>query len=215
MSARWAEVFQANRIPSGSCATPSEIWEVVAARLPHDRTQELLDHTLACGECAHLWRLAHEAQVEAAREDAAFLRPVQELGRPVPRVRWLGWAAVGAAGLAAALTFALKPRPPEREVVRGQAVGGIAPLVTDVALPRSAVVLRWTDQGPEARYALTITTADLTPVDSALDLGRPEYMVPEAALQHLPSGTTLVWRVEARLPGGRVASSPPARVQLR
>ena len=147
MSTRWAEVFQENRTASGSCATPSEIREVVAARLPRDRTQELLDHTLACGECALLWRLAHEAQVEAAREDAASLRPAQELGRPVPRVRWLGWAAVGAAGLAAALTFALKPRPPEREVVRGAAVGGIAPLTTDVALPRNAVVLRWTDSG--------------------------------------------------------------------
>jgi hypothetical protein len=122
---------------------------------------------------------------------------------------------VGAAGLAAALTFALKPRPPEREMVRGTGVGGIAPLTLDVALQRNAVVLRWADQGPDARYTVTITTPDLTPVDSALDLGRPEYLVPEATLEHLPSGTTLLWRVEARLPGGRVVSSPPARVQLR
>ena len=215
MSARWAEVFQENQNRSGTCAAPSEIWEVVAGHLPHDRTQELLDHTLGCGECALLWRLAHEAQVAAAAEEAPSARPAKELGRPAPRLRWLGWGAVGAAGLAAALTFVLKPRPSEPQVVRGPGVGGIAPLTFDVTLPRNAVVLRWADQGPDARYAVTITTPDSTPVDSALDLGRPEYLVPEATLERLPSGTTLLWRVEARLPGGRVVASPPARVQLR
>jgi hypothetical protein len=74
-------------------------------------------------------------------------------------------------------------------------------------LPRAECVLRWT-AGPEGTtYDLTLTTGDLEPLARVWRLERSEYRVDPGVLKDVPSGETVLWRVTAHLPDGRVVSS--------
>lgn len=136
-----------------------------------------------------------------------FLAAVEvERGGRRPRFR-RAWA-VAAAAVAVAVGLASwppsGPRPPaeERSAARPQAA---RPLVgPGEALPRDDFRLRW-DATPgwrEARFAVTVTTEDLTPVAQARGLETREYRVPAEALTGVPPGAQVFWRLEAERPDG-------------
>jgi len=208
VSTDWASVFQSNRAPHGNCSSPAEIWDAVLGKLSAGRARALVDHSVGCGECAQLWRIARDAQ---ASDELRSTAP-----EPVPRWRaWLGWGTLATASAAAALAFVLL-RPTEPSVDRGR-TGPIAlsARMASTTLPRDGFRLQWTPAGDGARYRVLVTSTDLTVVDVASALSAPEYQVPAARLASFPAGTTLLWRVEARLPDGKTLSSPATAVTVR
>ena len=198
--------FQENRTAGEGCAAPEEIWEAVAGRAGEARTASLVDHTIGCGDCARLWRLAREAQ--AGPEPT----PVVVRTRPAARIRW---GAVAGAGLAVAASLLLVLRGhPGPNPERGPQAPTIAS-ATAPELPRGAFLLRWAPQGEGARYRVQVTLPDLTLIDSAAELKTPEHLVPESALGPVPSGGSVLWRVEARLPDGTRVASAPLQTRVR
>jgi len=209
MSDQLLQAFQENRAAGRGCASPEDIFQAVAGHASARQTASLIEHTIRCGDCAQLWRLARDAY--AAGEEPA---------RPAPRerpVRWLRWSALGGAGLAAAaalLLVVVVRRPALENPERGSPETQI--LSTSAReLPREAFLLRWVPAGPEARYRVQVTLPDLTELDSAAGLTSPEHLVPPGALEGVRSGTDVLWRVDAQLPDGRNVSSPPFRTRVR
>jgi hypothetical protein len=94
--------------------------------------------------------------------------------------------------------------------------GGIKSVIGDGALvTRDNVVLQWTG-GPEgSRYNVRVMTEDLRLISSAWSLEKPEYRVPAAPLSDLPSGTKLVWQVDAFSPDQPRITSPTFIIRLR
>jgi hypothetical protein len=201
------QLFQANRAPGKGCAAPEEIWQAVGGLAGKRRTAELVEHTLGCGDCARLWRLAREAH--AAGEEPAQVVPLARRGR------WLGWAALGGAGLAAAAAMLLVLRRPVVEnPERGSPEGRIVS-TTARELPREAFLLRWAPAGAGAVYRIQVSLANLSEIDSAAELTTNERLVPQTALERVGSGTDVLWKVEARLPDGRTVTSPTFRTRVR
>jgi len=206
MSDPLLQAFQENRELAPGCATPEEIWRAVAGLEVQARTAALVDHTIRCGDCARLWRLAREAQAESA--PVAVVTPIQAAGR------WR-WGVVASAGLAVAASLLLVLRQPATEnPERGSPEARIAS-ATARELPREAFLLRWAPQGEGARYRVQVTLPDLTELDSAVELTVSEHLVPPAALARVPAGSDVLWRVEARLLDGRTMTSPPFRTRVR
>ena len=208
MSTDWASVFQSRAAPHGQCASPAEIWDAVLGKLPVGRTRALLDHTVSCGECAQLWRIARDAQ--ASDE----LRPAVVEHIP-PWRAWLGWGGLVGLSAAAAVAFLIL-RPAEPSVERGRATtGALSARMPSTELPRDGFRLQWTPAGDGARYRVLVTTTDLTVVDTGNALTTPEYQVPAPRLAPFAAGTKLLWRVEAQLPDGKTVSSPATAVTVR
>jgi hypothetical protein len=207
VSTDWASVFQSNRAPHGECSSPEKIWDAVAGRLSASRARALVDHSVGCGECAHLWRIARDAQ---ASDELRSTVP-----DPAPPWRaWLGWGSLAIVSAAAALAFVLL-RPAEPSVDRGRTGNAALSARMPTTLPRDGFRLQWTPAGEGARYQVLVTSTDLTVVDRASALSATEYQVPASRLASFPSGTTLLWRVEARLPDGKTLSSAATAVTVR
>jgi hypothetical protein len=174
--------------------------------------REVVEHLAVCPECAEAWRLAAalEEEARAAGEEAAF--------RGVPRQPWylqpLRVAATLALALVAvAVVWNVVQAPEEAPVWRGDGELEIRSLLPEgEALPREEAELRWTPVpagDPEGTtYDLLVSTADLVSVAEADGLEEARYTLPADALEGLPPGTKLLWRVEARLEDGRTVRSP-------
>jgi hypothetical protein len=171
--------------PGETCPDPAALWEVQHEPGGGQPARRVVDHVARCPTCAAEWRLA---MGEGARAGAAAL----------------------AAGLGAvAILGPWRPEPgapPFRSLRGDAAIRSIVP--EDRALPRGAFVLRWSSVAPQARYSVVVTLPSLRSVASARGLEDPEFQVPESALDGLPAGSPIVWRVEATPPGGARVSSP-------
>ncbi len=193
--------------PGDACPDAERLWSAARGELPAEATRTLLDHTISCGACAESWQLAHEL--------ASGLASVP--GRPA-RPTWISWSGI-AAGLAAALALSAVLRtqqePQEPARYRDGRTPAIRALTNETALPRASCVLRWSTVAPDARYDVHVATRDLKTLSAARDLSATEYRVPESALQGLAPGATLLWQVEARLPGGRRVASPTFLVRIQ
>ena len=53
-----------------------------------------------------------------------------------------------------------------------------------------------------------VTNARLETLIRRSGILRTEFLVPEAALDHVPPGSRVLWQVSARLPDGRRVESP-------
>jgi len=58
--------FQENRDAAAGCSSPDGIWRAVAGLEPPERAASLIEHTIRCGDCARLWRLAREPHAAGA-----------------------------------------------------------------------------------------------------------------------------------------------------
>jgi len=201
---------------SGSCPDDSTVWAAARGELPGEQTRKLIDHSLHCARCADSWAAAAAMLGALGETSAGTGDPPARAGarRPSRTITFLGLAA------AAALAFVLLPlalredapvgppdeyrEPPSSTRIRSE-IDESAPM------PRDAFVLRWSGMPEGSRYVVEVATEDLTVIHRATELDRPEYVVPAAALIGVPSGATVLWRIEAVVPGGGRVESPVFR----
>lgn len=186
------------------CPAPEALWEAVRGTLPPAAVREVVQHTAACPACAEDWRLARTLQEQEAAAAAPALVKAPLVFR---RVR--SWGLAAAAVLALAVVGVQWFRQPSTPVYReGGRTTIQSQLAEGKALPRDHFVLRWTAPVPAgATYGVEVSTEDLQAVASAEGLRSTQYQVPPDALKDLPSGSRLLWKVDADLPaGGRVSS---------
>lgn len=191
--------------PSAECPPPDRLWESAAGALPIEEDRQIVDHTAACPACAAAWRLAREMGAEEAS------RVVRPLWERVGSAHWMRFAAAALAALTlSGLALSLRrPRPVESPAYRVPEQQDIRSLVpVGETLRRSACLLRWSAGLPGARYAVYVTDEDLNGVADGRELESEQFTVPEKALSALPTGSRLLWRVEAFLPDGRRRASP-------
>lgn len=201
------------------CPDPDRIYAAVRGRLPADETRDLVDHVAVCPECAEAWRLAVAFEEEAASggESAA---PGKRGSHPARPAWWATAAAVLVAVVAAGVWWSTGPGAGEAPVYRAGGEEEIRSLVLeDDPLPREDAVLRWTavpeGGSEETTYDILVSTEDLDPVAEASELQEPRYRIAPDTLEGVPSGADLLWRVEARLPGGRRVASPTFVVRIQ
>ncbi|HLE85309.1 MAG TPA: zf-HC2 domain-containing protein [Thermoanaerobaculia bacterium] len=196
--------------PGTACPEPGRIYDAARGALPPGETREVVEHLAVCPDCAEAWRLAAAFEEEAA----AGTEPVSSRARSPRYLRPVAAAAaLVLAALAAGLWWTVVTVPEEAPVYRAGAELEIRSLLPEgEPLPRDAAVLRWAlggDGSPEGTtYDLLVSGEDLQPLAEADELEEPSYRVPPAALEALPSGAEILWRVEAHLPDGRTARSP-------
>lgn len=182
------------------------IWGAVSGELPPERRREVVDRVAADPAWAEAWRLAWEIWSSTEEGRRALDRP------GAPRGFWRHYGALAAAAsvvlVVGAALFIQRVLAPEPEF-RNQQGPRIESLVSESEpLPREDVVLAWTPGAAGATYEITVTTESLAPVATADRLDEPRYRVPASALQEIPAGGRLLWRVRARAPDGTELRSP-------
>jgi hypothetical protein len=217
-SVQWREAWAAlaeRATATDACPPPERLWEAAHGDLAPDQVAPLVDHVAQCALCAEAWEIAADLA-----KDAAAAQPARVLTFPSRRV-WI-WASLAAAAVIVIGVFVVPRDGLNREgegaadVYRTELSSGLRPLVPDgQALPKNAVVLKWSPAGDNASYSIEVATDDLTPVASASDLRTTEYTVPESALSALPAGSKLVWRVRASWPDGRSIRSTASMIIVR
>lgn len=200
------------------CPEPDRIYGAVRGKLPEDETRDLVDHLVACPECAEVWRLAVAFEEEAAAEGGAAA-PRDRAPRRDLRAWWPAAAAVLVAVVAAGIWWSTGTGSQESAVFRAGGDEEIRSLVPeDEPLPRDEAVLRWTavpeEGAEETTYDLLVSTEDLEPLVEATELREARYRIPPERLEDVPSGSQLLWRVEARLADGRRIPSPTFFVRI-
>ncbi len=198
---------------AGDCPPAERIWMAVRGELPPRDIKPIVLHTSVCGACAEAWRIAHgaasEVQVVRAPDRPGAWRSVWVWGPG------LAAAALLLIGLVVDGPFDLSDRGPSTQY-RDSATTGIRSLLPDNAeLDRNELVLRWSP-GPEgSRYNIKVLTEDLTIVSQSFSLPTSEYTIPVTAVSSLPSGTRLLWQVEAVGKDQPRQSSPTYTVRLQ
>jgi anti-sigma factor RsiW len=191
----------------GSCPEPERIYDAVRGKLPPGELREVVEHLADCPACAEAWRLA-----AAFEEEAGAAVPATMAARPFPRLVAVA-ASVLVALLAVGVWWTAYRAPEEVPVYRAAGDAEIVSLLPDgQALDREHPVLRWQVAPPGApdgtTYDVLVTTADLEAVAEASELEEPRFELPADALEDLPAGTELLWRVVATTPEGRRFTSP-------
>lgn len=201
---RQAFAADSHRAPQpDACPSPESIWEAVRGLLPPAAMRAIVEHLALCPACAEDWRLAL-----ALQEQEAVASPAPLHAEPSFR-RLRTWGLAAAAVLALAVVGVQWLRQPAAPVYRESEQKAIqSQLAEGKALPRDRFVLRWTAPVPAgATYGIEVSTEDLQVVASAESLRTTQYQVPAGDLKDLPSGSRLLWKVEADLPeGGHVSS---------
>lgn len=184
---------------ASDCPDPESFWAAQQGELSASTTRDLVDHTSHCPRCAEAWRVAHGL---GAMQGAADRRRSSTPWR-------VTLAAAAVVVLAAAVVSLFPPgeRVGEPALRSGPRVAIEAMTDEAVPLPRDEFVLRWSP-GPDGTvYAVQLTTESFAAVAMVEGLQRPEWRVPEDALEGIEGGTRLLWRVEAFLPDGRKVQS--------
>lgn len=187
--------------PRADCPAAEGLFDAATGSASQQQFEAIVEHTVSCGACAESWRLAREVS------DGLVAGASSGLGR----ARGWIWIAMAAAILLAVGVPLLRYLPEESPtpVWRDQGRLEIASLQPEGSpMPRDQFVLRWSEPAPGARYMVTVGGEKLEPIASRDDLLEPEYHVPAAALASMPDGAKVLWRVQARLPDGRVVGSP-------
>lgn len=208
---RLAYAASPGRATGEPCDDPERIWEAVQGKLEPAEVGRLLDHAARCTGCDRAFQLARELdrQLAAPHPDIRFR------GRPRPRrSRMLAGALLVSAAAAAALLVLRREPPPTGPVLREVSGRAIISMPGTDHLPRDGVVLRWAGGPKGTVYELWVTTPALREVYQASKLASPEAQVPLSALEGLPVGAEILWRVEARFPDGGRGVSPAFRTRL-
>jgi hypothetical protein len=215
-SLRQAFASSSQPAPVAVCPAPEKIWDAVHGTLPADEVREIVQHTAVCAACAEDWRLAHTLQSQEPATDAAPA-PLRFAPRSASfhRLRTFGLAAAAALALVfVGVQYFQKPPqqpgPQQSTTYREASQIKLESRVPEgMPLDRDHFVLRWTVPAPGATYVVRVTTEEDTRlVASAEGLTAAEYQVPASALQGIPAGSRLLWRVEADVPDHGHISSP-------
>ena len=210
---REAYASGAPRAAGDDCEDPERIWEAVRGTLEPSHVARLLRHSAACTACDRAFQLARELQRQVREEAGPATVPLRSARRWMPRPALVGGMLAAAAAVIVVVVLR-RPEPPAERVLREAPAPRIAPLPGNERLARDRFILRWSS-GPEGTvYDLWVTTPELREVYRAGKLDRPEARVPTSALEGLPGGTDVLWRVEARFPDGGHAESPAFRTRI-
>lgn len=200
--------LSANATPGPDCPVPESIWEALRGGMSSRSTAVIVEHTARCHACAEAWRLGREFAGQRRADTGAPARTMTFPFRAPAFGVWAGLAAAALLLIVVGIGIVMPPKGQQPIVMRAGEGKTIQSLVEEAAsLPRDACVLKWSAPAAGARYTLRVGTQDLTPIASVQGLERLEYRVPMKNLESLPSGATIVWRVEAYLPDGRHVAS--------
>ncbi len=204
---------------SGAAFTdPEQIWAAVHGAVDAEGEPDreaLIDRLHEDPQLALEWRLAAAmGPIEIEDTPAMPQRRTESVVRgSAPR-----WASVStivgvAVAAAAALALWMATPPPESTLTPASEPALRAPqaqpllqttLAAEHPLPRTDFRVHWSCEIEGAStFTLRVTTQALEPIYEAHDLTSPTARVPAAALASVPSGTVLLWRVEAIEPSGR------------
>jgi hypothetical protein len=186
------------------CPDAERIWLSAQSELEPAENKQILLHVASCAACSLAWRVAQDLG-----PGTAGAQPASGMRRGGPRL-WIGLAAAAVLVAAIGLGVVFRPGPTETPgtVYRTQEDTWLrSALEEGAALPREDFVLVW-EEGPEGTlYDVLVTTASLDPLAQGAGLKVAEYRVPPEALAALPSGSTVLWQVTARLRDGRRVES--------
>lgn len=184
------------------CPSPERIWQAAHGELEAAEVRQTLDHAIGCAGCSLAWRLAAEVETNERSPDVGVW--------PARRSPWR-WALPTAAAIVVVALLApllLEREQPTDDVVREAPRLAIRSLVEGQTLDRQDCELRWTPVPETTAYSVLVGTEDLDVLLRSVGLTTPELRVPAEALDPLPGGSSLVWRVEAQLEDGGRLSSP-------
>jgi len=130
--------------------------------------------------------------------------------------RWIRPQALTGALLAAAAAIIAVVAIRREEVLSGRvlresASHRIVALPGEDHLRRDQFRLRWSAGPKGTLYELWVTTPELREVYRAGKLQEAEAQVPATALEAIPPGAAVLWRVEAWFPDGGHVASPAFR----
>lgn len=215
----WREAFtRACRAGEGPhCPDVERFWAAATGEAGRRETRAMLDHAARCEACAEAWALA----LSMAR-DAGVQAPALSARAPGPVWRaWYVWAPSLAAAALLALGLWIDyrhlldrrgPSPAWRGPTPAADIRSLVP--EDRPLPRDAFVLRWSTGAAGTRYRVRVLSPDLALVSQADGLEAAAYQVPASSLARLPSGTRLLWQVEALERDGKRLTSQTFFVRL-
>lgn len=192
----------------GSTLDAGRIFDALHGEMSAEERQAVVDATVGDAEAAEAWRLAME--LSPGPSTAALV--------PAPASsstwRWMGLAA--SVLLAVGLAWQFAPwRTVGEPVYRSTSGRNIASLLpVDTPLSRQSPVLRWTAVDG-ARYLVRVFTADLQPIAEASDLAVAEYPLPAEVVDRLPSGSVVLWQVQADVRGEASIVSPTFTTRLQ
>jgi len=184
---------------------PERVWAAVSGELSAEETAALVDRLPGDPDLAAAWRMASALGARPAAAGAGEGAQVISLSR--------GRAGGAAAALAAAtLLTVYSPQPLDplpdsayRDAFDGSEIESALP--EDEPLRRADLALAWTGAPEGSLFAVQIADEDLNVLHMARSLTEPRYEVPEGALDTLPDGGRILWKVEAQLPDGRRVTS--------
>jgi len=201
----------AEAAPSDEAPAPEHLWAAVHGRLPRRDTEAVVDAALHDPAATEELRIALALQDALDEEHSAPERGVQ------PRWGRAPWIAAAVACAAAALLLLVRPSPPPPEVPSDAYRGTGQTLASEVEaseLPAEAFALAW-ESRPDARYDLRVSTDAPRLLLRKRGLTAPRYTIPPETFEGLPSGTRILWQVEAVLPDNSRERSATFVVQLR
>jgi hypothetical protein len=183
------------------CPTPETIWAAVHGALPPRELRDVVDHTATCGACAEDWRFAIETEADAPPIPIVVVPApaVRPLLFPRRRARFIPLIAAAAAIVLLVVGWPLFHHVEAPSVLRG---GGhvISRLAERPVLPRENCLLLWSGP-PYATYDVEVLTQMGVPLFSKRGIPDTELQVPEASLAGIRSGTSIDWKVTARVHG--------------
>jgi hypothetical protein len=204
-------LFQSTSPPGRrvDCPEPERLWAAPAGTLSFPELTKLVDHSAQCEDCSEALRLARELRADGATGVEATIHLVS------PQPRWLIGLAL-AAGLAGLVVLNVRHQRPNPEPLFERGPGALAmrSAIPDAPQARQALVLRWVPYPGAHRYNVTLATSDLRVLFQRSGLEQTEVPVPAVALEGIPPGARLFWRVEAALDDGRSVESPAFTLTL-
>jgi hypothetical protein len=198
----WRASYRELCAADSPCPPLDELASLVVDSPPALERERLADHVVRCAACADGVRDLLRLHEQARQESTC---PVQPLGP-----RRTSWVPIGVAAAlvvtAVAVDLALRQK---RDVAspaltRAAALGRIESRTAEVAPARAGVVLRWEliPETPAARFDVLVSDERLEPLGVVESVTALELDVPAAWIEHVPAGSTILWRVDAALPDG-------------
>jgi hypothetical protein len=198
------------RVAGSGCEEPERIWEAVQGSLDAERVGRLLDHASACSACDRAFQVARELQRQLPAEAKRTVVPIQAARRWI-RPQALTGALLAAAAAIIAVVAIRREEVLSGRVLRESASHRIVALPGEDHLRRDQFRLRWSAGPKGTLYELWVTTPELREVYRAGKLQEAEAQVPATALEAIPPGAAVLWRVEAWFPDGGHVASPAFR----
>lgn len=207
---------------------PDTLWAAARGEGDAEQRAALIDRLPADPVLREEWRIAQAFAAEseaddessapaAFQDDAPVASAAEGDAEPANSGQYRWWLMLGAAAAVVAVVLLLRPRDDAGErddarQMRGDAEGPIEAR-TDGEVAGSGDVLRWSPVPGAKSYAVTVTTESLDPVFTDEKIVDAEVAFTVEA--PLPSGTTLLWRVDAQMEDGTTIRSGTFTVRVR